>query len=200
MEVETHVLEHFDDTFPLNSRAPCYLWDETYDDFNYARVPVITPVIVAEPESEVELDLEEHYGENEEDFDIEEELIFEDSEDESDSDFLEEFPEGAGIPQGFARGFSLGNNPVIPWLWPESDPTFDFPVDAVTPQGPGVSVDGRPPVQYSWNPDLSESGTPIGLLVPGWGYAVPSSSPLWLSANWRIDDVEELDWALPQEE
>ncbi len=56
MEVETHVLEHFDDTFPLNSRAPCYLWDETYDDFNYARVPVITPVIVAEPESEVELD------------------------------------------------------------------------------------------------------------------------------------------------
>ncbi len=179
-----------------NSRAPCYLWDETYDDINYARIPVITPVIVYEPESEVELDLEEHYGENEEDFDIEDELIFEDS----DSGFLEEFPEGAGIPQGFARGFSLGNNPVIPWLWPESDPSFDFPVDAVTPQGPGVSVDGRPPVQYSWNPDLSESGTPIGLLVPGWGYALPSSSPLWLSANWRIDDVEELDWALPQEE
>ena len=115
------------------------------------------------------------------------------------ADFLEEFPEGPGIPQGFARGFSLGNNPVIPWLWPESDPVFDFPVDAVTPE-PGVSVNGQPPVQYSWNPDLSESGTPICLLVPGWGYAVPSTSPLWLSANWRIDDVEELDWSLPQEE
>ncbi len=59
MEVETHVLEHFDDTFPLNSRAPCYLWDETYEDINYARIRVITPVIVYEPEREVELELEE---------------------------------------------------------------------------------------------------------------------------------------------
>ncbi len=193
MEVETHVLEHFDDTFPLNLRTRP-VWDETYDDDNY------TPIRVVEFVVEIVLDPEEHYGENEEEFDVEDELIFEDSDEETDSDFLEEFPELESEPQGFARGFSFGNNPVIPWLWPESDPVFDFPVDAVTPQGPGVSVDGRPPQQYSWNPDLSESGTPIGLLVPGWGYAVPSSSPLWLSANWRIDDVEELDWALPQEE